>query len=232
MKIGIIAAMKYEMELIKNQMHDLRIEPFKSFNFIIGTISNNEIVLAESGVGKVNSSIAATLLVSLYDCKLIINTGIAGGLMPLETGDVCIATKLLYSDVDATIFGYSYGQVPSMPKYYAPLDSRITLTKKALNNLGINYKEVTIYSGDSFITSMDKLSCVDTSILCATEMEGCSVAQTAYRLGGDFMVIRYISDVIGRESQIENYNKFEDEMAEKSAKVTIELLKQIEVAND
>jgi nucleoside phosphorylase len=46
------------------------------------------------------------------------------------------------------------------------------------------------------------------------------------------MVIRYISDVIGRESQIENYNKFEDEMAEKSAKVTIELLKQIEVAND
>jgi adenosylhomocysteine nucleosidase len=232
MKIGIIAAMKHEIDELRNSLENCYTDKQYTFDFYCGNLNSNQVVVVESGMGKGNAILAATLLVEHFSCELIINTGIAGGLMPLETGDVCIATKLLYSDVDATIFGYSYGQVPSMPKYYAPLDSRITLTKKALNSLGINYKEVTIYSGDSFITSMDKLSCVDTSILCATEMEGCSVAQAAYRLGVDFMVIRYISDVIGRESQIENYNKFEDEMAEKSAKITIELLKQIEVSND
>lgn len=133
MRIGIIAAMSAEKELIEKEMTNVLKEPYRSFVFVCGTISNNEIILVQSGVGKVNSSVAVTLLASKYECSLIINTGIAGGIMPLQTKDVVIATKLSYSDVDATAFGYKYGQVPSMPQFYTPQDGGVLLVKESFN---------------------------------------------------------------------------------------------------
>ena len=232
MRIGIIAAMSAEKELIEREMTNVFKEPYRSFVFVCGTISNNEIILVQSGVGKVNSSVAVTLLASKYECSLIINTGIAGGIMPLQTKDVVIATKLSYSDVDATAFGYKYGQVPSMPQFYTPQDGGVLLVKKALNKLGINYKEATVYSADSFVTSFKQIESVKPIEGSAIEMEGCAIAQAAFRLGVDFIIIRYISDVIGAKSQFEDYNKFEEEMAIRSSGITLELLKQIEVQND
>ena len=58
-------------------------------------------------------------------------------------------------------------------------------------------------------------------------MEGCAVAQASTKASVDFLVLRYISDIVGHESQIDDYHKFEDEMANRSAKITLELLNNL-----
>lgn len=226
-KIGIIAAMRVEMDEILSNMDKVNITRYLGFDFNEGTIGNNEVVLVESGMGKVNAAIAASLLISEFGCDLIINTGIAGGLKGVSTKDVVIANGLMYNDVDARIFGYEYGQVPQMPKVYSVNPTCITLVKKTLNKLNIDYKEGLILSGDKFVSSYDTISeCKDLGAL-AVEMEGTAIAQTVTRCGRDFIIIRYISDVVGEPSQNEDYLKFEEEMARRSALITLSLINNL-----
>lgn len=226
-KIGIIAAMRAEMDGILSAMDDVKTTKFLGLEFNEGTINDIDVVLIESGMGKVNAAIATTLLISEFGCDLIINTGIAGGLKGTKTKDVVVATKAMYNDVDARIFGYEYGQVPRMPKFYTVNPECLMLVKKTLNKLEIQYKEGLILSGDKFVSSYDTISeCKDLGAL-AVEMEGAAVAQVATRCGRDFIIIRYISDVVGEESQNEDYLKFEDEMARRSLDITLALINNL-----
>lgn len=50
----------------------------------------------------------------LFQVTAIINTGVAGSLnAALDIGDILISKDALHHDVDATIFGYKPGEVPS-----------------------------------------------------------------------------------------------------------------------
>ena len=75
--------------------------------------------VVESGIGKVNAAVAVTLLIERYKPDLIINAGTSGAFAEgLKVGDVVVATQYRYGDVDATCFGYEYGEVPQMPAKY------------------------------------------------------------------------------------------------------------------
>lgn len=227
-RIGIIAAMRPEMDNILSNMEDVNTTRYLGIDFNQGTINNIEIVLVESGMGKVNAAIAATLLISEFDCDLILNTGIAGGLKGSKTKDVVVATGAMYNDMDARIFGYEYGQVPQMPKVFNVNPNCLVLVKQTLNKLNINFKEGLILSGDKFVSSYDTISeCKDLGAL-AVEMEGAAVAHVATKCGRDFIIIRYISDVVGEPSQNEDYLKFEDEMARRSVEITLALIHNLE----
>ena len=139
MRVGIVAAMKPEMEEILNEMEDLESVRIFGSEFHRGYIGNVEVVLTESGMGKVNAAIATTILIREFECSFIINTGIAGGTKPLKHRDIIIAESLAYHDVDATIFGYKYGQVPRMPAEYLVNVENIIMIKSVLNKIGIKW---------------------------------------------------------------------------------------------
>ncbi|MBO5541954.1 MAG: 5'-methylthioadenosine/adenosylhomocysteine nucleosidase [Acholeplasmatales bacterium] len=227
MRVGIVAAMKPEMEEILNEMEDLESVKIFGSEFHRGYIGNVEVVLTESGMGKVNAAIATTILIREFECSFIINTGIAGATKPLKHRDVIIAESLAYHDVDATIFGYKHGQVPGMPAEYAVGIENIVMVKSVLNKLGIEYKTAKVYSGDQFVSSMDAFKYIENTEGIVTEMEGAGVAQTCVRAGVDFIVLRYISDVVGEENQEESYIEFENDMAHDSATICIKLLKNL-----
>lgn len=227
MRVGIVAAMKPEMEEILNEMEDLESVKIFGSEFHRGYIGNVEVVLTESGMGKVNAAIATTILIREFECSFIINTGIAGATKPLKHRDVIIAESLAYHDVDATIFGYKHGQVPGMPAEYAVGIENIVMVKSVLNKLGIEYKTAKVYSGDQFVSSMDAFKYIENTEGIVTEMEGAGVAQTCVRAGVDFIVLRYISDVVGEANQEESYIEFENDMAHESATICIKLLKNL-----
>ena len=227
MKIGIIAAMKVEMNLILDRFDNIEETTMFSTKFYQGVINNTECVLVNSGIGKVNAAIASFTLINEYGCDLIINTGIAGATKPLKHRDVIIGSSLQYHDFDLRIFGYKYGQVPQMPVEFEPTDAAKMLIKSVLNKLKIEYKEAKIYSGDQFILSLDQLKEIENKEGIVTEMEGAAVGQVCVKCGCDFIVIRYISDIIGDKSQ-EDYLKFEEDMAYQSAQVTIKLIEGLE----
>ena len=227
MVIGIIAAMKSEMETILENMNNVTEERFVGNTFYSGMINDNEIVLCESGVGKVNAAIAATVLINNYDVNLLINTGIAGGLKDTKNRDVIIANGLMYHDFDIRIFGYQYGQVPQMPKVMPVNPELITLVKSILNKLKIDYREGVILSGDRFITEQKYLDDVKDANALAVEMEGTAIAHVAVKAGIDFIVLRYISDVVGAKNQESDYLQFEKEMSDRSARICLKLIENI-----
>jgi adenosylhomocysteine nucleosidase len=227
-KIGIICAMKSEMDILLNAIGEGRKVKMLGCTFYEGSINNHEVVLSLCGVGKVNSAIAATLLISEFQCSLIINSGIAGGVSPLKKRDSVIASSLLYYDVDVTPFGYEKGQVPGLPKEFMVNPDLLIFVKSIFNRLELPYKCTKIYSGDQFVVSFDQLNGIKAGDGFAIEMQGASIAQVCIRAGIDFIVLRYISDIIGEENQEEEYFKFENDMAERSASVTLTLLKNME----
>ena len=225
--IGIIGAMDHEISVIKDGMNITSEEEMLGGIYYVGTIGNNDVVLTKCGVGKVNAAISATVLINTFECDFIINTGIAGGFPNLSTRDVVIGSKLLYSDVDVTVFGYKMGQVPGMPLYLCPSIEAIVKVKKTLQSIGIAYKEATIYTGDKFVTSLEHLNQFEEKTNVACEMEGGAIAHVCTKARVDFIVLRYISDVVGLESQVDDYQAFEFDMAEKSAKICLELVNNL-----
>lgn len=226
-RIGIIAAMHIEMDLLIDNMDTVNTTRYMGLEFNECSINNTDVVIVECGVGKVNAAMAATLLISEFSCDLIINTGIAGGLSGVKTKDVVIANGLMWHDLDIRLFGYEYGQVPQMPKIFAVNPACIMLVKSTLNKLKIDYKEGLILSGDKFVSSLDTISeCKDLGAL-AVEMEGAGIAQVSVKAGVDFIVLRYISDIVGEPSQNDDYLKFEEEMARRSAEITLALINNL-----
>ena len=226
-KIGIIAAMKPELDFLREELNDSVTVNHCGCKFYCGTIGNCDVVLTECGVGKVNSGMAATIMISYFECNLLINTGIAGAVGGLKTKDVVIASKLIYHDFDTTIFGYKYGQVPSMPLEFTPNIESVVMIKGVLNKLGIAYNYCPVYSGDQFVSKREQLLKINPEIPSACEMEGASIAQVAVKSGVDFIVLRYISDVIGEENQVNDYLNFESEMAERSSKICSAILNNL-----
>jgi len=74
---------------------------------------------------------------------------------------------------------------------------------------------------------MDQLSNIKNNEGIVLEMEGAGIAHTCVKGGVDFIIIRYISDVVGEKSQ-EEYFKFEEDMAKMSAEILIKVIKNLE----
>ena len=53
---------------------------YSSDSFYLGTLANRDIVLMQSGIGKVNAAYSTTLLMEHFEIDTLINIGTAGGL--------------------------------------------------------------------------------------------------------------------------------------------------------
>ena len=225
-KIGIIAAMQHEMDLLRENIDHIQDVKIAGFVFYIGKINEHDVILCQSGVGKVNAGIASSLMISHFECNLIINTGICGGL-GLRKRDVVIAKEVKYHDVDCSAFGYEYGQIPGMPKSFVPSIESTLMIKSILSRLEINYQNVTVYSGDQFVLSLDQVKKANPGDVFACEMEGAGVAQSCTKAGVEFVILRYVSDCIGETDQQDDYNKFEAEMSERSANICLQIINNL-----
>jgi len=229
MIIGIVAAMDKEVKLIKESLPNYQKTVIAGVKFYKAQVGENVAIVVRGGVGKANISHATSLLCNIYKPNVVINTGIAGCLDPLKTSDVLIGNVLAYHDVDAQGFGYALGQVPGMPKYYVS-DSRVVNDiERALKSLNIKYYEGTILTGDSFITDRKMLNYIPNynNDFYGIDMEGAAVAQICYLYQIPFASIRFISDSIDSPNQQAEYATFEDEAANRSATICVDVIKHL-----
>src|SRR3712207_3731925 len=130
MKIGIIAAMEEELRFLLEQLHDSQEHQVLSNTYYTGRLGRHELILVQSGVGKVMSAMTVAMLAERFQADAIINTGSAGAIASgLAIGDVVVADRLVYHDVDVTAFGYDYGQMAAQPLYFDS-DSELVETFK------------------------------------------------------------------------------------------------------
>lgn len=227
MIIGIIAAMDIEIKKIKKELGDYQKSVIAGVKFYKAQVDDNIVVLVRGGVGKTNIAHATSLLCNLYKPNLVINTGIAGGLMPLTTGDVLVANHISYHDVNAVGFGYDMGEVPGMPKFYISSSTYQNSIIKILNENNISPKTGTILTGDIFVTSREMIKVIPIDEYVGCDMEGAAVAQICYLYQTPFVSLRFISDSIDSPNQELEYQKFEEEAANISADVCISVMHKL-----
>ena len=116
MKIGIIGAMNEEIIELKSSMTNIKEIEISNLKFYEGKLLAKDVVLVESGIGKVNATISTTLLISNFKVDKIIFTGVAGAVNPeIKVTDIVIGTDLIESDMDVTAGGnYKLGDIPRM----------------------------------------------------------------------------------------------------------------------
>ena len=102
--IGIIGAMEEEISRLTSAMESVEIVERASMKFYKGKLSDKEVVIVRSGIGKVNAGICTQILADLFHVDQVINTGIAGSLdAAIDIGDIVLSTDAVQHDMDAGI---------------------------------------------------------------------------------------------------------------------------------
>lgn len=233
MKLGIIGAMDVEVATLKEKMEAVTVAVHAGSAYYEGRLEGCPAVVVQCGVGKINAAICAQILINLYNVTHIVNTGIAGSLCAdLDIGDLVISRDAIHHDFDLRFWGRPVGQVPGMDVIAFPADEMLknaAFAAAEAENPG-HTRFGRVASGDQFICSKEQKDTIiaNTGATCA-EMEGASIAHTAYRNGIPFVIIRAISDKADDSAEMD-YPTFEAIAAHRCANVTRGLAKALKDA--
>jgi len=229
---GIICSLDKELQPYRSRLRQLAVHRAAGMELIEGELAGKSILLANGGIGKVNASIAATLMCDRFGCDLIIFVGLAGGLAPeLEAGDLIVATELIQHDhgnwIDGTFHLTQPCPPPGLPKAGSGFllsagEERIVRravdvlrNERADRSIKVHFGRV--ISGDIFVLcAATRERLFEDHRALALDMEGAAIAQVAERFGRQHLVVRVVGDLAGAGQGLHEQTKLErlDDAAE------------------
>ncbi len=229
MMIGIIGAMDEEVFYIKQKMKNVEEVVYSNIIFYIGKLSDKDVVLVKSLIGKANSSMAATILVEKFSIDYVINIGSAGGLKSdAKISDLVIASHAMFHDVDVSCFGYEVGQVPDLPTKFECSAKLLDIASIAVSKIDLPYHIGLIISGDQFIHDEKQLLKLKENFneAIAVEMEAASIALVMHHYDIPFIIMRSLSDIAGSNSNI-SFEEYLDTAAKNSSNAVEKMIELI-----
>lgn len=217
MKIAILGAMPEEITPLLELLKDYTSLEYANNTYYSASYKNHDLILAYSKIGKVNSTLSASVMIEKFKCEALFFTGVAGAFNPsLEIGDLLFAEKLVQYDLDITAFGHPLGFVPGNEIFIKTDEKLNTLAKEVAKELGIKIQSGIIATGDEFICDENKKAKIREIFNAdACEMEGASVALVCDALKTPCFILRAISDKAGEKAEFDF-----DEFVVNSAKIS------------
>jgi adenosylhomocysteine nucleosidase len=194
------------------------------------------IILAQSGIGKVNAATLATIMFTTFGCEDLIYSGVAGALSDLEVGSVVLVTSGATHDYGLVSNGVftcvPAGDLPlpgiAMPLRDLPrVTSHVEETMERLRHRMADKLTVhlgAVLSGDVFINCPETRSRLQALGGDIVDMESAAVLEVAHRFSKGGYIIRTISDGAGNDSHF-SYTEMVAIVAHNSAICVEELLK-------
>ena len=229
MKIGVLSAMSKEHKQLTTLLTDTHTESDGSFEFTVGSLGANTLILMQCGIGKVNAAIGATTLIRHYHPDCVVSTGCAGGIdASLNVMDVVVSTNTVYHDV--IIPGCEVGQIQGLPARFRSEEELVEVARSlsqqthstTLSTSPSTIRIGLICSGDQFISDRAQLQLIKDRFpeALAVDMESAAIAQTCFLHQVPFVSFRILSDTPGADQHLEQYLNFWDEMADRSFDIT------------
>lgn len=225
--IGIIGAMKIEIDGLKGMMSDIKTEVISGVEYCSGKIHGREVVVAVCGIGKVFAAICAEAMILRYGVDFVINTGVGGSLNEsLKIGDILVAEKVCQHDMDTSPIGDPKGLLSGINKIYLSCDAewaeKIT---EAAGKAGVTCRRGTVATGDQFVNSAEEKERIVSEFEAdVCEMEGGSIGHVCYINNVPFVIVRAVSDDASGMSHMD-YNEFAPMAAENSIKLIEQFIK-------
>jgi adenosylhomocysteine nucleosidase len=225
MKIGIIVAMRKELELLLPLLENKQETVIDGFMFYKGAVGKHQVVAMQCGIGKVNAAMGALTLINHFKPDKVINTGVAGGAdKAVNVMDIVVGSQVAYHDVWCGPES-PLGAVQGLPLYYEG-DNDLS----ALMPIREDIKVGLICSGDQFIDTMDKVDNIKAKFpkVLAVDMESAAIAQVCYVRQVNFLSMRVISDSPGAShNNTQQYNDFWQDAPQHTFQVMRQLLLDI-----
>lgn len=225
MTIGILTAMQKEHDQIQRLLIDTHVVSGR-FPFTLGRTPHSQVVLMQSGIGKVNAALATAQLISDNHPDLIISTGVAGGTTPsVHVMDVVVSDTLVQHDFNIGM-GYERGEIQGLPRFFHA-DSHLVTIAQQLHEPTLHVG--LIASGDQFISTQEQLNDIlsDFPDTLAVDMESAAIAQTCYHYQVPMISFRTISDTPGADHHQQQYEDFWLALADHSFQITNRFLQAI-----
>lgn len=214
MTVGIIGAMEKEIIWYQKLFNLEKSETI--YKVWKGTYKDKNIILMESGIGKVNSAATTQYMIDNYKIDFIINSGCAGSLTDeIKVLDTIIGSYVTYHDFQPIrIMNFS---TPDEGKIL-PDNNLVELTENILKENNIKYHLSPICSGDCFVTSSQMRDEIKERTGCGVvDMESASIGHIAKKNNVPFIIIRTISD----------FSDGVEEQEETAANISATIVKQI-----
>ena len=236
---GIIGAMEPEVAILKRKLENATSSSHGGYTFHQGKLDGSDVVIVQSGIGKVAAALATAMLIDKFQIDYVVNTGSAGGFdAALKVGDIVVSSEVRYHDVDITAFGYEVGQLPANPAAFIPHPDLVSAAKVGITQLSAvdekgnkqNIQAITglITTGDTFMTKEDDIAKARANFptMAAVEMEGAAIAQACLQLKTPFVVIRSLSDIAGKESP-HTFEEYLEMAAVNSSQLVLNMLAEL-----
>ena len=245
--VAILGAFDEEVAILEAQLVDPRAHTIEGIQFLAGTLNEQSVVIARTGVGKVNAAMIATLILEHFQPNKVIFTGVAGGLNPdLQIGDIVIAQKTAQHDLgrlesaDLENFGVRNPINGKRNPVFFPADpGLLQIAETVIADIKLNPFQTpqgqrhpriikgTVVTGDMFVAFDAKKRALHKNLGAdAVEMEGAAVAQICWQNNVPCLVIRSLSDNAGAGAS-EDFKKYYKIAASNSAALVTRIISHL-----
>lgn len=158
--------------------------------FYIGEFDGQRVVVAQSGIGKVNAAFITSVLINKFDVDCILVSGIAGSAKGLKTMDCFVPTKFVQHDV--SMVGEPDGKLDILNCITIDADEYLVdmLISACSAQSGV------MATGEQFICTPSQLDAILKKFpeVKAVDMEAGAIAQVCKRVGIPMACLKVISD--------------------------------------
>lgn len=231
--IALVAAMEEELAELLTLFPEHEARTHFNTRIHHARFEGQDLVIAHSGVGKVNAACTLALLLSDFSPGCVINTGCAGGLQPHQRIlDLVVPEEVVYTDVDITPLGFAYGQMlGSDPRFQVSpgLLARFKALAAGQTAPAVRHHGL-LGSSDSFISAPDQIARIRSNFndeVQCVDMEGGAIAHVCTRFGVPFLILRALSDVPCKGANALDFQSFLPQAAKLSATCCLALVRHL-----
>ena len=231
--IAILAPMQEELDALTHLLPASTSETLHGLEILRVVYQGTALILARSGVGKVNTAMNLTLLLSHLEIDEVVNIGTAGGLREdQKILDLVVPDEVIAVDVDVTPLGFAFGQMLGGPAAFLPdpgLRARFEKAAATWPDMP-RLHQGAVGSSDSFIYKPEQVEQIRERFgkdrVACVEMEGAALAQVCHSFQVPFLIVRSLSDVpaAGEGNHID-FQTFLEKAAHNAARLVTEMLK-------